>query len=133
MRAAREAAGISLREMARQMGYHSHTTLSAYECGAVMPTDEAVTAYEQILSLDPGTLTVILEHARIERHGDAWAKRRVRIPSEIIPRNQETGRLDANRFQRHPYYATCAILMSISDSNSDGDRYPSAFCIRLRL
>jgi len=59
MRAAREAAGISLREMARQMGYHSHTTLSAYECGAVMPTDEAVTAYEQILSLDPGTLTVI--------------------------------------------------------------------------
>jgi hypothetical protein len=41
--------------------------------------------------------------------------------------------VDANRFQRHPYYATCAILLSISDSNSDGDRYPSAFCIRLRL
>ena len=41
--------------------------------------------------------------------------------------------LDAYRFRRHLYYATSAIVMSIPDSNSDGDRYPSAFCIRLRL
>jgi tetratricopeptide (TPR) repeat protein len=41
--------------------------------------------------------------------------------------------LDAYRFRRHLYYATSAIVMSIPSSNSDGDRYPSAFCIRLRL
>jgi uncharacterized protein (DUF58 family) len=41
--------------------------------------------------------------------------------------------VDADRFRRHLYYATSAITLSIPSSNSDGDRYPSAFCIRLRL
>lgn len=85
MREAREAAGISLRKLAGQLGYHSHTTLSSYERGAVMPTDEAVTGYERLLDLTPGTLADVLEQARIERHGDAWAKRRVHIPVEFVP------------------------------------------------
>lgn len=83
MREARESAAISLRNMAKQLGYHSHTTLSSYECGAVMPTDEAVAGYERILGLAPGTLVDVLESARIERHGDAWTKRRVHIPTEF--------------------------------------------------
>ena len=85
MREARETADISLRSMAKRLGYHSHTTLSSYERGAAMPTDEAVTGYERILGLSPGTLAGVLESARIERHGDAWAKRRVHIPSEFSP------------------------------------------------
>jgi transcriptional regulator with XRE-family HTH domain len=85
MREAREAAGISLRKLAHQLGYHSHTTLSSYERGAVMPTDEVVTGYERVLGLTPGSLTEILEAARIDRHGDAWAKRRVHIPTEFAP------------------------------------------------
>jgi transcriptional regulator with XRE-family HTH domain len=85
MRAARESAGISLRQLAKQLGYHSHTTLSSYERGAVMPTEEAVVGYERLLRLKPGTLTAVLEGARIERHGDVWAKRRVHIPVEFMP------------------------------------------------
>jgi transcriptional regulator with XRE-family HTH domain len=85
MRAAREAAGISLRKLACQLGYHSHTTLSSYERGAVMPTEAAVTGYERVLGLKPGTLTGVLEQARIERHGDAWAKRRIHIRPEFMP------------------------------------------------
>ena len=45
----------------------------------------------------------------------------------------QIGCMDADRFRRHFYYATCAIPVSTPNSNSDGDRYPSAFCIRLRL
>jgi transcriptional regulator with XRE-family HTH domain len=90
MREAREMAGLSLRSLAKQLGYHSHTTLSSYERGAVMPTDEAVTGYERVLGLTVGTLTSVLEEARIERHGDAWAKRRVHIPTEFVePRQPE--------------------------------------------
>jgi transcriptional regulator with XRE-family HTH domain len=85
MREARETVDISLRSMAKQLGYHSHTTLSSYERGAVMPTDEAVTGYERILGLAPGTLVDVLEGARIERHGDAWTKRRVHIRHEFAP------------------------------------------------
>lgn len=85
MREARESIVISLRSMAKQLGYNSHTTLSSYERGAVMPTDETVTGYERILGLSPGTLADVLERARIERHGDAWAKRRVRIQTEFAP------------------------------------------------
>lgn len=84
MREARGAADISLRNLAKQLGYHSHTTLSSYERGAVMPTDEAVAGYERVLDLRPGVLTDVLESARIERHGDAWAKRRVHIPTEFV-------------------------------------------------
>lgn len=76
MRNARESAGISLRDMAKRLGYHSHTTLSSHERGSVLPTDESVTGYERELGLKPGTLLRVLEGARIERHGDAWAKRR---------------------------------------------------------
>ncbi len=84
MRAARELNGISLRQMSKRLNYHSHTTLSSYERGAVMPTEEAVQGYEQVLGLEPGVLTDVLERARIERHGDAWAKRRVHLPAEFV-------------------------------------------------
>lgn len=84
MREARESAGTSLRSMAGRLGYHSHTTLSSYERGAVMPTDEAVAGYERLLGLAPGALVSVLEDARIERHGDAWAKRRVHLPVEFV-------------------------------------------------
>lgn len=84
MREVRERTGLSLRSLAKQLGYHSHTTLSSYERGAVMPTDEVVAGYERILGLSPGALVEVLEQARIERHGDAWAKRRVHISPEFV-------------------------------------------------
>jgi transcriptional regulator with XRE-family HTH domain len=84
MRAVREAKGLSLRQMAKQLHYSSHTTLSGYERGAIMPTEQVVQGYEHVLGLDPGILMKILEDARIQRHGDAWAKRRVHIPAEFI-------------------------------------------------
>ena len=95
MREAREAAGISLRRLAKQLGYHSHTTLSSYERGAVMPTDEAVTGYERVLGLGPGSLITVLEEARIERHGDAWAKRRVHIRPEFVEPQQAEVAVDS--------------------------------------
>jgi hypothetical protein len=75
--------------MAKRLGYHSHTTLSSYERGAVMPTDEAVSGYERVLNLAPGTIATVLEQARIDRHGDAWAKRRVHLPIEFVSTPQE--------------------------------------------
>jgi transcriptional regulator with XRE-family HTH domain len=95
MRNARQLAGISLRQMAKRLGYHSHTTLSSYERGAVMPTDEAVTGYERVLALAPGTLAEVLEAARIERHGDVWAKRHVHIPTEFVNAGSEASPPDS--------------------------------------
>lgn len=37
------------------------------------------------------------------------------------------GKLEAYRFRRQLYYATCAILVSIPSSYSEGVRYPSPF------
>jgi transcriptional regulator with XRE-family HTH domain len=82
MREAREAAGISLRKLAKQLGYHSHTMLSSYERGAVMPTDEVVARYERVLGLSPKTLSAVLEAARMEQHGDPFAKRRPHLQFE---------------------------------------------------
>lgn len=83
MRQARESGDLSLRQMAKLLGYHSHTSLSAYELGAKMPTEKAIAGYEQVLGLRPGALMGVLEDARVERHGDAWSKRRVHIPTEF--------------------------------------------------
>jgi hypothetical protein len=55
-----------------------------------MPTDEVVRSYEQLLDLEAGSLAGILENARIERHGDAWAKRRVRLPADLPPQISTT-------------------------------------------
>jgi transcriptional regulator with XRE-family HTH domain len=84
MREARELSSISLRQMAKRLGYNSHTALSSYERGAVMPTEKVIAGYEQVLGLRSGELTDVLEAARVERHGDAWAKRRVHLPTEFI-------------------------------------------------
>jgi transcriptional regulator with XRE-family HTH domain len=80
LRDARRAVGLSLREVARRLNYASHSTLSEYENGARMPSEVVVVGYERLLHLRPGTLTAILENANIERHGDAWTKRRAHLP-----------------------------------------------------
>jgi len=76
LRAAREAAGLGLREIARLLHYRSHSTLSEYEAGARMPSEIVVEGYERVLGLPRGTLLALLESANIERHGDPWMKRR---------------------------------------------------------
>jgi DNA-binding SARP family transcriptional activator len=43
------------------------------------------------------------------------------------PGAAKTLRLEAYRFRRQLYYATCAILVSIPSSYSEGVRYPSPF------
>jgi transcriptional regulator with XRE-family HTH domain len=85
LRTARRAGGLSLREVARRLNYASHSTLSEYENGARMPSEMVVEGYERLLRLAPGTLTLVLEDANIERHGDAWAKRRVHVPAADLP------------------------------------------------
>src|SRR5450755_1426237 len=61
MREARELSGTSLRQMAKRLGYQSHTALSSYERGAVMPTEKVIEGYEQVLGLQSGELTTVLE------------------------------------------------------------------------
>ncbi|MDT3438274.1 helix-turn-helix domain-containing protein [Pseudofrankia sp. BMG5.37] len=90
LRQAREDAGVSLRMMAKELGYNSHTTLSGFERGATMPTDEVVEAYERVLKLPSGSLVSVLEEARIERHGDAWPKRRVHVPLQAVQSEGES-------------------------------------------
>jgi len=85
LRTARQEAGLSLREMARRLNYGSHSTLSEYENGARMPSEIVVEEYERLLQLAAGTLTRMLEAANIERHGDAWARRRVHLPLRLVP------------------------------------------------
>jgi transcriptional regulator with XRE-family HTH domain len=85
LRAARKAAGLSLREMARRLNFESHSTLSEYENGARMPSEEVVQGYERLLHLGKGSLLALLEAANIERHGDAWAKRRIHVPLPFEP------------------------------------------------
>jgi transcriptional regulator with XRE-family HTH domain len=84
MREVRESRGVSLRQMAKRLNYSSHTTLSGYERGSVMPTDQVVEGYERLLGLESGALSAVLESARVERHGDAWHKRRVHLPVEFV-------------------------------------------------
>src|SRR4051794_30933938 len=79
MRRVRETHKISLREMAKRLGYRSHTTLGDYELGRKMASEEAVDGYERVLHLAPGTLRAVLEQARTESHGDVFAKRRPRL------------------------------------------------------
>lgn len=80
LRQARQAAGLSLREMARRLNYGSHSTLSEYENGARMPSEQVVEGYERLLCLQAGSLVTVLEAANLERHGDPWARRRVHLP-----------------------------------------------------
>jgi transcriptional regulator with XRE-family HTH domain len=63
MRAAREARGVGLREMARQLGYSAHSNLSDYESGKRLPQERLVADYERVLELESGTLTEVLETA----------------------------------------------------------------------
>lgn len=83
LRSAREAAGLSLRVMARRLNYNSHSTLSEYENGFKMPSETVVEGYERTLGLKFGILRTVLEAANIERHGDAWAMRRTHLPLQF--------------------------------------------------
>jgi transcriptional regulator with XRE-family HTH domain len=76
LRAARKAAGVGLREMARRLNYGSHSGLSEYEKGAKMPPETVVAGYEHVLGLESGVLTAVLEAANVERHGDTWSNAR---------------------------------------------------------
>src|SRR4051812_47350426 len=80
MRRAREGRGISLRSLSSRLGYNSHSTLSAYELGATMPTDEIVEKYEAALRLPKGERGDQLEKARVQRQGNEFAKRRAPGP-----------------------------------------------------
>jgi transcriptional regulator with XRE-family HTH domain len=107
---------MSLRELARQLGYNSHTTLSGYERGSLMPPDQVVEGYERVLSLRPGTLMQILEAARIERHGDAWPKRRSREPQELAsagegPTPETTAEAPRRVSRRRVLVAASAVLL----------------------
>ena len=112
LRNARQAAGISLREMARRLNYSSHSTLSEYENGVRMPSELVVEGYQRLLDLKVGTLTTVLEAANLERHGDAWIRRRihlpVRLPDEAIsagtitPFTALSGTLAASPWPRQP-------------------------------
>ncbi len=82
MRRARASAGISLRQMAKRLHYGSHSTLSMYERGDAMPSEEAVLGYERVLGLDSGSLLHLLREANTERHGDEWPKRQGHAPAE---------------------------------------------------
>jgi transcriptional regulator with XRE-family HTH domain len=84
LRLAREAGGLSLRQMAKRVGHNSHSTISAYENGVTMPSDAVVEGYERVLGLS-GELIELLGSARVERHGDAFAKRRPQLPLMSVP------------------------------------------------
>lgn len=83
LRDARQAAGLSLREMARRLNYGSHSTLSEYENGVRMPSELVVEGYERLLELKAGSLVTRLEAANLARHGDAWTRRRVHLPVQF--------------------------------------------------
>lgn len=103
LREAREGRGLSLREIAKRLGYNSHTTLSAYERGSVMPTEQVVEGYEQILGLTSGTLMSILEAACLERHGDAWTKRRAHIPVQFTPEESTSEVIETDESPARPW------------------------------
>ena len=48
-------------------------------------------------------------------------------PPPAEPRHVPADNVDADRFRRHFYYATRAILVSTPNSYSEGVRYPSPF------
>jgi hypothetical protein len=67
-----------------------------------------------------------LDHTRLGRARNCSP----RLPSRPRPGRARLGardRVEAYRFRRQLYYATCAILVSIPSSYSEGVRYPSPF------
>jgi transcriptional regulator with XRE-family HTH domain len=112
LRNARQAAGLGLRVMARRLNYSSHSTLSEYENGVRMPSERIVEGYERLLNLTAGTLTAVLEAANVERHGDAWIRRRVHVPFRVpgeaasvemlVPFRTGPGAVAASPWSRQP-------------------------------
>lgn len=118
LREAREAGGLSLREVAKRLGYNSHTTLSGYERGSIMPTEAVVEGYERLLGLPSGKLAKVLEAACIERHGDAWTKRRSflpHVPSAREPAPVRSGAVEAKvSWYRRPRFVLLVALAIVT-------------------
>jgi transcriptional regulator with XRE-family HTH domain len=69
MRYYRVASGVSLRAMARRLGFSGHSHLADYERGRRLPYKKIVTAYEQHLQLPAGRLDELHDRALAERAG----------------------------------------------------------------
>jgi transcriptional regulator with XRE-family HTH domain len=110
LRQARERTGLSLREMAKRLNYSSHSMLSSYETGAVMPSDQVVEGYERELGLS-GELVAVLEDARIERHGDAWPRRRPHIPRSAEDQAASPELPSRNRTRRVALWVLLALVV----------------------
>jgi transcriptional regulator with XRE-family HTH domain len=67
MRYHRIANGVSLRVMARRLGFSGHSHLADYERGRRLPGREIVTGYEEHLRVPPGQLGDIYDRALTER------------------------------------------------------------------
>jgi transcriptional regulator with XRE-family HTH domain len=116
LRQARESQGISLRQMAKRLQYNSHSTLSEYENGARMPSEYVVEGYERVLGLAAGELGDVLEQACIDRHGDAWTKRRPHLPLQVSAQAEVQARIQRGRGrpgQRGGMLAVETILLVI--------------------
>ncbi len=66
LRTAREAQGISLRALARQLNYSAHSNLVEYERGHRLAPLPVVQGYETALNLPSGSLTALHEEVRSE-------------------------------------------------------------------
>ena len=84
MRFHRVASGVSLRTMARRLGFSGHSHLADYERGRRLPCKEIVAAYEQTLDLPAGQLGQV--------HDRALAERAERVTAELLA--DENGRPD---------------------------------------
>ena len=93
MRAAREARRLSLRDLAKKLGFNSHTRFSGYELGRQLPPDEIVEGYEKVLDLEPNSLMRLVERARIAEHGDSFPKRRKPLGTQMDAVNRPRRRV----------------------------------------
>jgi transcriptional regulator with XRE-family HTH domain len=119
LRAARESGGLTLRQMAKRLRYGSHSSLSEYENGVRMPSESVVEGYERVLGLEAGKLHSIFESANIERHGDAWSKRKLHLPMDftVTPsRIVKDGKADMDSFisWRLKFLIGAFVLLSLS-------------------
>ncbi len=88
LRLRREAAGLSLRELARRL-QRSHSNLWDYERGHRFAPADIVREYEEVLGLQRASLLDVWERARGELFGEDRTRRR-----PFVPRLSADGRTD---------------------------------------
>ena len=59
--------GLSLRALARRMGYSAHSVFVDVEKGLRLPSESLVNAYERCFDLPPGSLLSLRQRALVER------------------------------------------------------------------